>query len=455
MLAVAALAMVSTEAVAQKQAPPAPGTPAALKLPARRTYKLPNGMEVTLAQYGVIPKVAVSLVLDMGDIDQQVNEVWLPEMTADMLLEGTTTRSNADIATQAAGMGGNVVAFAGSDQTTIGGEVLSENAPQMIALVADIARNPKFPESELARIKATRLRTLSIQKSQPQPIAFEKFRSVLYGDHPYGQVFPTEAMINGYTAGQLAKFYQANANASRAHLYVLGRFKEAEAEKAIAAAFGTWARGKPAVRKPVTPKATRSVSVIDRPKAVQSTVLIGLPVADPSSADYTRMTVTNSLLGGSFGSRITRNIREDKGYTYSPFSQVSSRYRTAYWAEQADVTTAVTGPSVSEILKEVDRLRAEKPTATELQGIKNYSIGTFILGMNSRQGLINGLQFKDLHGLPDTYLTGMTSRITAITPEDVQRTAQTYLDPSRMTLVVVGDRSEIDEQLRPWTGATP
>ena len=109
MLALAALAITVTEAVAQKQAPPAPSTPAALKLPARRTYKLPNGMEVTLAQYGVIPKVAVSLVLDVGDIDQQPNEVWLPEMTADMLLEGTTTRSNADIATQAAGMGGNVV----------------------------------------------------------------------------------------------------------------------------------------------------------------------------------------------------------------------------------------------------------------------------------------------------------------------------------------------------------
>lgn len=453
-LAALAIALPAVEAQ-QRQVPPAAGTPASVTLPPRRTFKLPNGMDVTLAQYGSVPKVAASLVLDSGDINQQPQETWLAPMTMEMLVEGTTTFSAAEIATRAATMGGSLGAFAASDLSTIGGEVLSDSAAAFVALVAEVARNPTFPASALPRIRAGRLRNLSIQRSQPQSLAFEKFRAVLYGNHPYGLLYPTEAMIQAYTTEQMARFYHAHVNATRAHLYVVGRFDEKAVEKAVVAAFGSWAGGAPLVRTPVTPTTTRSVSVIDRPGAVQSTVLIGLPVADPSRPDYTTLTVTNDLLGGSFASRIMSNIREDKGYSYSPSSFISNRYRTAYWAEQADVTTAVTGPAITEVLKEVDRLRAEAPTEAELRGIKNYSIGIFILTMNSRQGIIGGLQFKDLHGLPDTYLTGMTSRINAVTPGDVTRVARTYLDPSRMTMVVVGDRSQVDAQLQPWTAVTP
>jgi predicted Zn-dependent peptidase len=194
------------------------------------------------------------------------------------------------------------------------------------------------------------------------------------------------------------------------------------------------------------------IHIVDRPKAVQSTIYMGLPVADPSRPDYVAMLVTNSLLGGSFGSRITTNIRERKGYTYSPVSTVSSRYRDAYWAEVADVTTNVTGASLKEILHEIDSLRTVPPSAEELRGIQNYLAGTFVLQNSSRMGIISVLQMLDLHGLGDDYLTEFVRRVYAVTPADVQRIARTHLAPERMTIVVVGDREVITEQLKPFGG---
>jgi predicted Zn-dependent peptidase len=188
---------------------------------------------------------------------------------------------------------------------------------------------------------------------------------------------------------------------------------------------------------------------------VQSTINLGVPAPDPSHADYTRMEVTDALLGGSFGSRITSNIREQKGYTYSPTSVVSARYRTAYWMETADVTTDKTGASLTEIFGEVDRLRREAPPAAELRGIQNYVAGIFTLRNGSRAGVAGLLQFIDLHGLADDYLSGYVRRVMAVTPEDVRRTAETWLVPDRMTLVVVGDKKTVEPQVAPFGRTTP
>src|SRR6185503_19144254 len=171
---------------------------------------------------------------------------------------------------------------------------------------------------------------------------------------------------------------------------------------------------------------------------------------DPSNPDYIPLQVMNAILGGSFGSRITSNIREQKGYTYSPSSQLSSRYRDAYWVEIADVTTAVTGPSMKEIFYEIDRLQKEPPSEAELQGIKNYLAGLFVIRNSSRQGLIGQIAFMDLHKLPDSYLTNYVQNVFAVTPADVQRLTQKYLLNDQMTIVVVGDKSKIADQLTPY-----
>jgi predicted Zn-dependent peptidase len=250
-------------------------------------------------------------------------------------------------------------------------------------------------------------------------------------------------------------FHAANYGARRATLYVVGQFDAAAVERAAREAFASWAPGAAPTVRPPTPKTERSVTLLDRPGAVQSTVNLGVPVADPSNPDYTRLEVTNALLGGSFGSRITTNIREQKGYTYSPYSTLSPRYRSAYWAEVADVTTDKTGASLTEIFGEVDRLRREAPPAPELRGIQNYLAGTFTLRNGSRGGVAGQLQFLDVHGLPDSYLTGYVGRVMAVTPEEVRGTAERWLAPERMTLVVVGDKKTVEPQVAPFGRTTP
>jgi zinc protease len=400
--------------------------------------------------YGTVPKVTVRLAVLTGNANEAANQVWMADIVGDMLTEGTSTRTASQIAEDAARMGGSIDVNVGENRTEIGGDVLAEFGPNLVGLVADVARNPKFPETDFARVKADRLRQLSIARSQPQPLAQEKFRAVLYGDHPYGRLFPTEAMLQGYTLAQARDFYDKNYGAGRSHLYVAGRFDAAAMEAAIRKGFGDWKRGPSPQIPPANPKSSRAVYILDRPGAVQSTILVGMPVIDPSKPDWDALFLMNVLLGGSFSSRITSNIREAKGYTYSPSGQLSNRYHDAYWAEAADVTTNVTGPAVKEILGEVDRLQAEPPSEKELKGFQNYRAGVFILQNSSRGGIIGQLEFVDLHGLPADYLNGYVKRLYAVTPAQVQQMAKKYIQDDKATIVVVGDKKLIEEQLKPF-----
>jgi predicted Zn-dependent peptidase len=431
----------------QKEKPPEGGTPKAFTLPKKETFTLKNGMRVTLVPYGTVPKVTVSAAVRVGNLNEGAEQIWLANITGSMLKEGTTTRSGEQLAQESARMGGAINVSVGADLTTVGGDVLSEFGPELVGLIADVLEHPLLPASELARMKNDRLRQLTISKTQPGPLANERFRQVLYPNHPYGRMFPTEEMVNRYTIEDVQKFYRDNFGAARTNLYVAGRFDAAAMRKAITQAFEGWPGGKAAVEDVPKPIAARSISLIDRPGAAQSTIYLGLPVVYPGNKDYIALQVTNALLGGSFASRITSNIREAKGYTYSPNSSVSARFHDAYWLQVADVTTAVTGPSLKEIFYEIERLQKEPPTDAELQGIKNYLAGIFVLQNSSRQGVINQLAFVDLHGLDDKYLTTYVQQVFAITPKDVQRIAQTYLLGDKMTLVVVGDKSKVADQV--------
>jgi zinc protease len=439
----------------QKQTPPPVGTPKDFKLPASRELKLPNGMLVTLVTFGTVPKVAVTLAVRAGRINEREDQVWLSEVTGDLMAEGTTSLDAARLAEQVAGMGGNLSVTVGYDLTTIGGEVLGERAPDMIRLVADVARNPRLPQSELARIKADRLRQLSIEKSQPQPLADEKFRAILYGNHPYGRVYPTERVLQGFAIRQVRDFHATNFGARRAHLYVTGVFDAAAAETAIRKAFGDWKPGLPPQKVPARPRFARSLTLLDRPNAVQSTIIAGLPVPNAIHPDYIALQVTDALLGGAFASRITANLREQKGYSYAPYSTVTDFYRQSYWAENADVTTNVTGASLKEIFGEIDRLRAEVAPESELTGIKNNLAGIFTVQNSSRQGIIGRLQFVDLQGLPESYLNDYVKRVLAVTPAQVQGVARRYLTPDQMTIMVVGDKKTVAEQVAPYVRAVP
>jgi zinc protease len=450
LIALALSAALSATPTAAPEQPPAPGKPADIRIPQRRELSLPNGLQVTLAPYGNMPKVDVQLVVATGNVHEGPQETWLADLTAQMLPEGSTQHSAEQLAQEAAKMGGAIEQSVSPDETSVGGTVLSEFAPQLVRLVAELVRHPAFPEQDFQRVRADALRNLSIARSQPQTLSQERFLAVTYPGHPYGRMLPTEAQLQGYSVQQVKDFYAKNFGAKRSHLYVVGRFDERAVEAALREALGDWEPGPAPVRNVPHPTVKRAVHVIDRPGSVQSALRVGLPVVDPSNPDYIKLMVTNTLLGGSFGSRITRNIREAKGYTYSPYSQLSWRYRDTYWAEVADVTTNVTGPSLKEIFGEVNRLQAQAPSKAELDAIKNYVVGTFALGNSARGGILSRLRFMDLHELPDSYLEDYVKNVMAVTPEDVQQMARKYLKDENMVVVITGDKKAIEKQVKPF-----
>jgi len=350
------------------------------------------------------------------------------------------------ISRKVAGMGGEVNVNVSADQFTISGSVLSEFAPGLIKIISDIAMNPAFPPSELERLKKDLKRQLAVEKTRPQAQAQEKFFQIIYKDHPYGRFFPTDEMLSSYTIDKVKDFYGKNFGAKRSVLYVAGKFDAASVEKAVEESFSQWKAGPEISYPPATQVRTNEIATIDRKNAPQTTILLGLPTLTPNHADYVPLQVTNSLLGGSFGSRITTNLREDKGYTYSPFSTIQNRKGVSVWYEQADVTSEHTGESLQEIAKEIRRLQNEPPSKEELTGIQRYQAGIFVLQNSTPSGIIGQLNFIDQNGLDDTYLTNRVKNIYAVTPEKISQMTKDHFKYEDMTLVMVGDKKLLDKQ---------
>jgi zinc protease len=442
------LSLAPQESAPQK--PPSPGTPRDFVLPAARRFTLANGLPVTMVPFGQVPKVAIRLVVAAGNLYEGKDEVWLADLTGNLMREGTTAQTADVVAQGFASMGGELGISVGPDTTSISTEVLSERAVDAVRLLADVAERPRLPESELDRVKGNLVRNLAIQKSSPQAIAQERFSKLLYGEHPYGRVFPTEQALKAYTLEQVRTFQKNHYGAARSRLYVAGVFDPPALEAAIKQAFEGWTGAK-ASDPPAVPASTgRQFALIDRTDAPQSTVILGLRVPTASHKDWVALEVTDALLGGAFASRITTNIRELKGYTYSPFSTLDPHPGQASWTETADVTTGVTGASLKEIFFEIDKLRKEAPSAAELKGMKNNLAGVFVVQNASRAGVISRLNFADTHRLGPDYLSSYVKRVMAVTPEDVRRIANEYLTPGKMAVVVVGDEKTVKSQVTEW-----
>jgi predicted Zn-dependent peptidase len=452
MKALAALLLVTfattlfTPAHSAGAVPPQPEPPRDFVLPAHQTITLDNGLDVTFIEFGKVPKVTVSATVRAGALNQGPNP-WLADLTARMLDEGTRRRSAAEVAIAAADMGGQLGIGAGDDQTSASLEVLSESGPAAIALLAEVLMQPALSATEFDRVRNDAARGLAVARTQPQALAGEAFRAALYPDHPYGLVFPTDAQLAGYTIDDVRRFYDENFGAQRTHLYVAGQFDRRAMERAIRESFGTWRRGPDVLIDIPEPARTAQVRLIERAGAPQSTIYLGLPVVDPTHPDFMALSVMNTLLGGYFSSRITANIREDKGYTYSPNSSFGTRYRATTWVQVADVTTKDTGAALAEIVKEIERLRREPPDAAELRAAQNYRNGVFLISNSTPEGLLGQLAFMNLHDLPDEWLTTFVERLYALTPEQISDAARKYLDPRAMTLVVVGDLPTVRPQI--------
>ena len=443
----AALALVagaSPLAAQDREAPPAPSEARPFSLPSLSEYELPNGLKVTLVPYGKTPQVSILASVQTGNVDDG-GQVWLSDMAGNLMEKSAGGRDASEIAEAMADMGGSLSLGTGFDSVTAFASVLSEFAPSATGILADLLISPDFPEAELEKVRADMLRNLSVSKSTPSGMANAAYAAALYPDHPYGDIYPTQAQLEGYTLDQLKAFHAANFGAQRTHLYVVGRFDESAMRSAIEDSFGDWKRGAPASTIAVPTEPAAQVLLIDRPGAPQSTLRIGQRV-DAEPGDI-RLEAADTLLGGYFSSRITRNIREDKGYTYSPNSSVTDRVFGAHWTQNADVTAEATGASISEIVKEVRTLQATTPGEAEVQGIKNYMNGTFVIGLASRNGVAGKLASLDRLGLGPDYLNAYVSTVSALTPADFSAAAREHLDLDTMTYVIVGPMDSVPGQL--------
>lgn len=446
-LSLLACAALTHHAVHAQTTPPEPAPPRPFTLPTPASVTLANGLKATFIDFGSVPKVTVAISVRVGALNDG-ERTWLSDLTAELMKEGTQSKTAEEIADAAAAMGGEVSIGVGADQTTLSLDVLSEFGPDALALLAEILTRPRFPESELPRIQANFIRNLSVQLATPQAQADAAFSALLFPNHPYGKVFPTAEQLKSYSIDDVRQFYANNFGAQRTRVYVAGKFERGPIESAMRRHLGGWHEGPSALKILPPPRSEPVTKLIDRDDAPQSTLRVGTRVIDPRHAQFMPLSVTNTLLGGVLTSRITMNLREDKGWAYSPNSSLGTYYRNAVWAEQADVKAESTGPALQEIYKEIAKLQQQPPTSEELTATKNYRNGIFVMSNASRFGLIGQFAFMDLHGLSLEWLTSFVERLYAVTPEQVSSAAREHLDPQRLSVVIVGDLATVRPQLQ-------
>ena len=433
---------------------PTAGAPAAFRLPQRTDLTLGNGLRATFVEYGVVPKAFAQLALRAGGLNEPEGASGLSVLASRYLKEGAGGLDAGELAERFARCGGGLDTHSGDDETTLDVQVLSEAAPEALRLLGEVVTRPRLPEDELERLRAELLRELAVAATEPSVLALERFHAALYGDHPYARVLPSREHVEALGIEDVRGFVGEEFGAARAHVYVAGRFDLVAAEQALREAFEGWDAGPAPLIAPPSPGSERAIHLVDRPGAGQSTIRLGLPAPDPSHEDYLPLTVMDTLLGGAFMSRITLNLREDKGYTYSPRSSIAVHYRDAYWMHASDVTTAHTGDSLHEIFAEIERLRAEPPSAGELEGVQRFMAGGMLVRNATPAGLLGQLGFLDFHELGASYAEEYVDRVYAVTPQQVSDLATAYLRPEELTIAIAGDASVIREQIAPYGAIT-
>jgi zinc protease len=466
LLAVTANSLLAQMPPKPKRLPPGPkptefapkvGTPKPFTVPARERFTLPNGMEVSLVPYGTAPMVHLRAIIQAGNLNESKDQIALADLMGELMKEGAAGKSSQQLAEEASSMGGQLDLNVGSDTSTVTLTVLGEFGPNGLRLLSDVLRKPDFPESDFERVRANMLRQTAVMKSRPSMLAEDALAKALFGEeHPYGRnVIPDETLLKKFTLADVKAFYNKEFGAQRTRLYVVGQFDATAVKAAINAQFADWQKGPAVFRSIPKTEAKRQFIVKERAGSEQAVLRFATPISlVPGDKDFIPFTVLNNLLGGSFISRITSNIREEKGYTYSPGSRVAANnFKSTYWVHNSEVANKFTGPAMGEILKEINRLRAEPPPEDELTRIKNEQNGMFVLRNSSLNGVASQLAQLDQQGLSDDYLRNYIQNVGAVKREDLQRLSEVYLNPNRMTVVVVGDTTKIGKDLEPFKKA--
>jgi predicted Zn-dependent peptidase len=454
---IAASAMLATLSVqplaAQTDITKAPnlGPPKAMKLPPVIRRELANGLQLLIVEQHELPVADFVLVVKSGGTADPASKAGTASLTSLMLREGTTTRSSLEIADQAAFLGIGLATGSTWDATSVSLHTPIGQLDSALALFADVALRPSFPVNEFERIRKNRLTEILQIKDRGPSIANQAYAAILYGsEHPYGtSMSGTQRSVESLSAADLKAFYTSEFKPNNSTLIVVGDVRPADVERRVNALFGSWPRGSVQTRTFAAPPAAQPTTIylIDKPGAPQSSFRIGSVGVPRSTKDFFALSVLNTILGGSFTSRLNNTLREVKGYTYGAGSSFDMRKMAGPFTANAEVVAAKTDSALLVFMSELNSIRQPVPS-DEIMRAKRYTQLRLPWSFETTQQIAAGLVPIVLYDLPADFFSSYVQNIEAVTQADIQRVANQYINPSSLAIVIVGDRKSIEAGLK-------
>lgn len=416
-------------------------------LPRPVVSKLPNGLTVLVIERHKLPTVEFSLWIKTGALSDPKNLPGLASFTADMLREGTKTRSSSQLSSEIDGLGASLNASAqfGASYSTATASGMAPDSDKILELMSDVVMNATFPQDELDKYKQRQLAALEEQRSNPGFLGHEKFQQVLYQDFPAAVVSATTDSVKAVTVDDLRHFHDDYYVPSNAILGVIGDVTPDQIAGLIRQHFGDWHghQVKELAIPPLPPPAPFKIYFIDRPDSVQTDITAGDYAVKLNDPDYIPLFVMNRVVGGGPSARLFLNLREAHGYTYGAYSSVQHAdiYAGALVAS-TQVHNAVTDGSMTQLMYEFKRIRDEKVGADELGEAERAIVANFALSLESPSQLLTRAMQVQYFGLPADYWDRYPAEVTAVTAEKVQQMAQKYVDLDHLQIVCVGDAKQ-------------
>jgi zinc protease len=440
--------------VNRKTMPPA-GAPPAARFPAARRATLSNGLKVVFAEQRAVPVTRMSLVLDAGLAADRSARPGTASLTLKMLDEGTRTRKSLEISDALASLGAELTTGSGVDASNVNLSVLTDKLDPALDLFADVVLNPSFPAQELARLQQQTVAEIQQEKVSPFSMALRVFPALLYGrEHAYGTPLTgsgTEASVRATTREELVRFHEAWFKPNHATLVVVGPTPLDALLPKLERAFRGWRPGEVPAKRigAVAARTGAEVYVLDRPGALQTVVMAAQLIPPKANPDEFALQAFNESFGGSFGSRINMNLREDKHWSYGAGSFAFDARGQRPWIVYAPVQTDKTKESVQEMMKELTGAVGPRPlTAEEVSRAKDQQTRTLAGRWETGSAVAESLREIVTYGLPADYYERYAERVAAVTPAAVTGTTSRLLQPGRMVWVVVGDRAKIEPEIR-------
>ncbi len=423
-------------------------------LPRPTETSLRNGLDVLVLEQHKLPTVTLSLIVKTGALSDPKDLPGLAKFTAEMLREGTTHRSSAQLAAEMDEIGATFDALAefGSSLSTLAASGLVDNLDKILELTADMVLNPTFPAEELQKYKTRQSADLEQQRADPDFLSHERFFRALYRDFPAAVISATPDSLKRVTAEDLKGFHTRYYVPNNAILGVVGDVTAAQIMPLLEKHFGAWKKqpvASPASGALPSP-AAKKVYLIDRPGSVQTNIVIGnvsLRRADP---DFIPLTVMNRVLGGGPTGRLFLNLREAKGYTYGAYSTLHADIYPGPWMASTEVRNQVTDGSMNEMMKEFRRIRDEKVPDGELDDARRAIVASFALSLEQPATLLRYAMTVKYYHLPADYWDRYPEEVAKVTPDDVQRMARKYVDLDHLQIICVGDGKQIKNVLQKY-----